>query len=127
MLSPKTPSPPPLNSPACRSISHPYPNAKNPRRRHATKKKAPLKAAKAPAAPAKPRTVAPKEKPTTMSQEVRDEEKLHCTMVMADRRRHHIAAEAYKPKPRKRRLPLTCASAWASVCPKGASNTPAAT
>jgi hypothetical protein len=49
-----------------------------------------VKAAKAPTkAPAKPRTVAPKEKPTTMSQEAWDEEKRRCTMVTADYRRHH--------------------------------------
>ncbi|KAK1601164.1 hypothetical protein QYE76_017309 [Lolium multiflorum] len=66
------------------------------------KKKVPVKAAKAPTkAPTKPRTVAPKEKPTTMSQEAWDEEKRRCAMVTVDRRRRRIAAEAYKAEATK--------------------------
>ncbi|KAK1647990.1 hypothetical protein QYE76_065795 [Lolium multiflorum] len=94
IFSPKTPSSPPLISPASRSISHPASNPKNPRRRAmAPKRKAPVKAAKAPTkAPPKTRTVAPKEKPATMSQEDWETEMEHRAFITTDRRRRRLAA-----------------------------------
>ncbi|KAK1647886.1 hypothetical protein QYE76_065691 [Lolium multiflorum] len=90
IFSPKTPSPPPLISPASRSISHPASNPKNPcRRAMAPKRKAPVKAAKA---PPKTRTVAPKEKPATMSQEDWETEMEHHAFITTDRRRRRLAA-----------------------------------
>jgi hypothetical protein len=56
------------------------------------KKRPPVKAAKA----AKLRMVAPKEKPTSMSQEACADEKRRCAIMTADRKRCHVAAEAHK-------------------------------
>ena len=71
------------------------------------KKKAP--AVKAGKAPAKMRTLGPKEKPATMAQEAWDEKKLRCAMVTADRRRRRLAAEVFKAEAAK-------ATAAADVC-----------
>ncbi|KAK1693577.1 hypothetical protein QYE76_010274 [Lolium multiflorum] len=105
IFSPKTPSPPSLISPASRSISHLASNPKNPRRRAmAPKRKAPVKAAKPPTkAPPKTCTVAPKEKPATMSQEDWETEMDRRAFITADRRRRRITTlEATRWPLRKR-------------------------
>jgi hypothetical protein len=59
----------------------------------APKRKAPAKEAKAPTkTPPKTRTIAPKEKPATMSQEEWDKEMERRSFITADRRRRRIAA-----------------------------------
>jgi hypothetical protein len=47
-------------------------------------------------ASAKPRAVAPKQKPANMSQEAWDEEQRRCDFATADRRRRRIAAQEYR-------------------------------